>query len=357
MYAKTYIRIIPIDILYHFIHKILLCIYIERHIVRLIIKLMYNPRKQKSATKRKSSVTKHKTPIKKRKTSVRKSPIRHRQTKPKKIILNDCILDNVRHLVVVGDLHGDYDIFVKLLRKARLINAQLHWTGKDTVLIQMGDVTDMKSRSAIGDEYGKEIKIYNLLIHLQEEASRQGGYVYILLGNHEIMNVMGYMDYASEDNLKNFGGEHNRKNLFKPGGKMSRFLAAYTYGMIKVNGYIFVHGSIPPNFNYGIREFNKYIREYLLGTRKIENENKIFEPFWNRTFGEAKVSRTLFDKVMRKYDANGMVVGHTIQSNINQRWGGRLWRVDVGLSACFGRHNDKRLQYLEFINRQWVVNK
>jgi len=272
------------------------------------------------------------------------------------VILKDSV-SRARRIIAIGDIHGDYDVLVKILLKSRLMNRNNHWTGKDTVLIQMGDITDMKSRSAIGDEHGKEIKIYNLLIHLQKEASSQGGYVYILLGNHEIMNVMGYVDYASNENIRNFGGTRNRKNLFKPGGKMARFLAAYTYGMIKINGYIFVHGGIPPNFNYGIREFNKYIREYLLGKRYIGETNKIFEPFWNRTFGDAKVSRSAFDLVMRKYDAIGMVVGHTIQTNINQRWGGRLWRIDVGLSACFGRNNDKRIQYLEYDQGKWIVRK
>ena len=272
------------------------------------------------------------------------------------VILRDSIT-RARKIIAIGDLHGDYDALVKILLKARLMNRYNHWIGDDTVLVQMGDITDMKSRSAIGDEYGKEIKIYNLLIHLQKEASQQGGYVYLLLGNHEIMNVMGYVDYASNENIKNFGGKRNRKNLFKPGGKMARFLGAYTYGMVKINGYIFVHGGIPPNFNYGIREFNRYIREYLLDKRHISESNKIFEPFWNRTFGGPSVSKTAFDQVMRKYDATGMVVGHTIQSNINQRWSGKLWRIDVGLSACFGRNNEKRLQYLEFNRDRWIVHK
>lgn len=300
----------------------------------------YRARKH-SSIKRKRSATKH-AHHKKRSSALKKQ----------KIIFKEPIIDNAKRVVTIGDLHGDYDSFIFALKKARIINSSLRWVAGDTILIQMGDVTDMKSRSNIGEEHGLEIKIYNTLVRLQEEACVQGGYVYMLIGNHEIMNVMGYLDYVADDNLKSFGGARNRMELFKPGGKMARFLTAYTYGIIKINGYIYVHGGIPPSFNYGIRTYNKLLREFLLGKRRYGMDDAFFTPFWDRTFGETTVSKTKFETVMRKYDAIGMVVGHTIQNNINQRFGGRLWRVDTGISKCFGRENRKRIQVLEFVHNQ-----
>ena len=61
------------------------------------------------------------------------------------------------------------------------------------------------------------------------------------------------------------------------------------------------------------------------------------------------------DKVLTKYDAKYMVVGHTPQMNgIKKKLGGRVFCIDTGMSEAFGRKNKKneRIHYLLFLKPQ-----
>src|SRR5262245_49459000 len=49
---------------------------------------------------------------------------------------------DVEHVVAVGDVHGDYEQFVAVLRSAKLIDSQESWSGGKTHLVQTGDVLD-----------------------------------------------------------------------------------------------------------------------------------------------------------------------------------------------------------------------
>ncbi len=48
----------------------------------------------------------------------------------------------VDRIVAVGDVHGDYEQFVKTLRAAEVIDEQNKWIGGKTHLVQTGDVLD-----------------------------------------------------------------------------------------------------------------------------------------------------------------------------------------------------------------------
>jgi len=91
-------------------------------------------------------------------------------------------------LIAVGDVHGDYDAFVSILQQAGLIDAQLHWAGKNATLVQTGDILDrgLKCR-----------EVMDLLMALEKEAPLRGGRVVTLLGNHEAMNMIGDLRYAA----------------------------------------------------------------------------------------------------------------------------------------------------------------
>lgn len=47
-----------------------------------------------------------------------------------------------QHIVAVGDLHGDFDSFEKILRFSGVVNAEDHWSGKVDVFVQTGDIID-----------------------------------------------------------------------------------------------------------------------------------------------------------------------------------------------------------------------
>ena len=93
-----------------------------------------------------------------------------------------------QRIVAVGDLHGDFKAWQDIARAAGISNARGHWTGGKTVLVQLGDVTDREPDS---------LKIIKNLQQLQREAGRAGGKVFVVLGNHEAMNLLGDNRYTT----------------------------------------------------------------------------------------------------------------------------------------------------------------
>ena len=90
-------------------------------------------------------------------------------------------------IVAIGDVHGDFDAFTAILQQAGLIDAKLRWSGKNATLVQTGDFLDRGEKCRA---------VMDLLMALEKQAPRQGGRVVVLLGNHEMMNLMGDLRYA-----------------------------------------------------------------------------------------------------------------------------------------------------------------
>jgi len=93
-----------------------------------------------------------------------------------------------QRIIAVGDLHGDFDAWQTIARAAGLIDGRGHWAGGKTTLVQMGDITD---------RWADSLKIIRSLQRLQKEAARSGGKVYVILGNHEAMNLLGDNRYTT----------------------------------------------------------------------------------------------------------------------------------------------------------------
>lgn len=112
-------------------------------------------------------------------------------------------------VVAVGDVHGEFDGFCSILRRTGLINDQNHWIGGQATLVQTGDLIDRgpKGREAMA-----------LLISMQREASKAGGSVVALLGNHEVMNIVGDLRYVTPEDYAEFadkGSEKRRKEAYQ----------------------------------------------------------------------------------------------------------------------------------------------
>lgn len=93
-----------------------------------------------------------------------------------------------QRIIAVGDLHGDFSAWQDIARAAGIMDARGHWAAGKTILVQMGDVTDREPDS---------LKIIRSLQQLQKEASRKGGEVHVILGNHEAMNLLGDNRYTT----------------------------------------------------------------------------------------------------------------------------------------------------------------
>ncbi len=98
-------------------------------------------------------------------------------------------------IVSVGDIHGAYDNFVNIMQKAELLDKDNNWAGGKTHFVSTGDILDRGPDSR---------KVLNLLMKLEKQAAKAGGKVHFLLGNHEVMNLIGDRRYISKEEYAAF---------------------------------------------------------------------------------------------------------------------------------------------------------
>src|SRR6266436_7264927 len=112
-------------------------------------------------------------------------------------------------IVAIGDVHNDFDDFVAILRHTGLIDAQNHWTGNKTTFVQVGDLLDRGP---------KPRQVLDFMMALEKEAPKSGGRVVPLLGNHEMMNIMGDLRYVTPENYASFAdskSEERQKSAYQ----------------------------------------------------------------------------------------------------------------------------------------------
>lgn len=251
-------------------------------------------------------------------------------------------------VVAVGDLHGDFEATQDVLRLVGATDEQNSWIGEKLTLVQTGDQLDR------GDG---ERAILDLLVQLQDQAGRAGGNVVILSGNHETMNVGGDFRYVTERGFAEFQGadprplpenllrqlpphSHPRAAAFFPGGSYARKMAGNPVVAI-VGDSVFAHGGVRmSHVSYGLDRLNAEVRDWFLGERRPP-ELVLAEdaPVWTRLYSDGQPSAEAcreLTEVLTSLGVKRMVVGHTVQkSGISSACEGKVWRIDVGMSAYY----------------------
>jgi hypothetical protein len=139
-------------------------------------------------------------------------------------------------IIIIGDVHGDIERLVKLLKTLHIISDQLEWIADpiDTIVIQLGDQIDGMSRRNDNDEEKANWETYPDVTILDfmdkidanaQAASNGRGRVLSIIGNHEIMNTQGIFNYVSAKSMHTVGGENTRLQLFRPGNHYASLLA------------------------------------------------------------------------------------------------------------------------------------
>ena len=121
-------------------------------------------------------------------------------------------------VVAIGDVHGAYDEFTALLRHVGLVDSRLAWAGGATTFVQTGDVVDrgVKQRECL-----------DLLMALQRQAPQDGGTVIALIGNHEVMNVIGDLRYVTPAMYRAFASEEEARRREEARQDYLAFLSAH----------------------------------------------------------------------------------------------------------------------------------
>lgn len=288
------------------------------------------------------------------------------------------IFERRDRILVIGDIHGDFRRLVHILVKdLKVIDEKLNWIAEplDTVIVQMGDQVDAcrhdckrKKESDVSDD----ISVLKFMTKLHIIASKKGGMVLSLLGNHELMNVQGNFDYVSRNNdnvtiYNSWTGEHDkvisRRDAFKQGGVISSFLATTRMCCVVIGSWVFVHGGYGEETG-SIDQINNTVYRWLMNITvddhlvdKILNDEKT-SIFWNRAVGKIKnnlgeesdICKKNADPFLKLYPNKKLVVGHTIQENgITSTCGDNIYRVDTAISSAFDEFNIKKRQVMEIL--------
>jgi hypothetical protein len=278
----------------------------------------------------------------------------------------------VDRIVAMGDVHGDYDAFLSVLRSTGLIDDKTRWTGGKTHLVLTGDVLDRGPDSR---------KVLDLLYQLEKKARSDGGYVHLLTGNHEAMNVYGDLRYTSAEEYKAFvtpessqwrelyykqhleetrqtapQGEAARKEWeqkyplgfvehrlqFGPDGKYGKHIRKQNV-VIKINDVMFLHAGLSPKYaGYSIRDINERIQKELEDFKKLEGGFTLDQtdgPLWYRGLAQEDTPeiRAHIDAQLKTHGVRRIVIGHTPTGGaVLPRFGGKVVAIDVGMSRVYG---------------------
>ena len=120
-------------------------------------------------------------------------------------------------IVAIGDVHGSLSGLVGILKATGLIDDARHWAGGTTTLVQTGDLTDR----------GAEVRgVLDLMMALEDEAPKARGKVEQVLGNHEVMNLLGDLRDATPEICAAFADADSAKTRDRAWGEYEDLIAA-----------------------------------------------------------------------------------------------------------------------------------
>ena len=285
-------------------------------------------------------------------------------------------------IVALGDVHGAAENFTAILKRAGLIDDQQRWAGGKTIFVQTGDLCDR----------GAGMKdVLELMMSLEKQASAAGGRVHALLGNHEVMQMVGETRDASPEIFASFGGEDATREAFGPRGRYGKWLRSKP-AVGEIEGTIFMHAGIDPGFSDASpNDINRRVRSEISawdeGVKWLEQHkltsaaprfleaveaartqleqlvsgadrdqpdvrrdaavlsalanigtSSLFAPngpMWFRGFATwpDQEGAAQMDALLKKFRADRFVTGHTPQPDgrIKERFGGKLFLIDTGM--------------------------
>lgn len=242
----------------------------------------------------------------------------------------------VKNMAAVSDIHGQFDLFRRLLIAHGIVNDKDDWTFGNGHLVIVGDVFDR----------GPEVtRCLWYIYHLEDKAIKSGGQVHFLLGNHEVMVINNDQRYIhkkykfiSTVTQRPYSGLFGKNTFF--GKWLSNKKIA-----ISVNDILFVHGGISEkvvNLDLQLDEINRIFGDQIL----FEPDSTIQEdsvlnllagtngPVWYRGYAyPSEFSQKRTKAILKYLDKDAIVVGHTTMQRIKGLYNNRILFIDSNIKS------------------------
>lgn len=301
--------------------------------------------------------------------------------------IDDYQWEGVERIVAIGDLHGDFENYLAVLRAAGLIDKKGKWSGGKTHFVQTGDIPDRGADTR---------KIIDHITKLGKQARKKGGRVHNLIGNHEAMNVYGDLRYVTEGEFEafvtrksaalrdrvyavhlknleqrdpvsfqtlpeNFRDEWNVNHplgwvehrqawdpAWNPEGEYASWVLDKKVA-VRINGSLFLHGGIS---GFYCQNSLDSMTDRVVGALRnfnaqtagmVEDE---FGPLWYRGLSgvDPKALNETVDAILARHGVSHIVVGHTPTSGVIwPRYDAKVVQIDTGIARAYGGY----LGYLE----------
>jgi hypothetical protein len=279
-------------------------------------------------------------------TFINKKALREKKVIAGKIIEDNFSIDSIRNtfipdtaifftnskIAALSDIHGQYELFIKLLKNNGIIDSDLHWNFGDGHFVITGDIFDR------GDEV---LNALWFIFKLEEEAEAAGGKVHYLLGNHEYMVLHADLRYLHNKYLKTaklFSTSYEK--LFSKRSILGRWLRSKST-VIKINTHVFLHGGLSMRFlkqDYSLEETNNKFRESIDLSKSEKRKDPILKefygrtgPIWYRGYFTDSLKINHIDSILAQLNATEIIVGHTSQRKIEELFKGKIYAVDTSI--------------------------
>ena len=247
--------------------------------------------------------------------------------------------NKIRKIAALSDIHGQYDLLIRLLQNNKIIDKSLNWSFEEGHLVIVGDIFDR------GDKVNE---ILWFIYELEVQAKSKGGRVHYLLGNHEYMVLYNDLRYVHEKynvSSKLLNLEYDQ--LYGDNTILGRWLRSKAT-IVKINDNIFTHGGISEDFiayeNFNIEKINNKMRQSipklkeLRKLRRKEQSNNFYDMYfgkksliWYRGYFDEDLTDTDILKILKLVDADRIVVGHTSNERVVQLYNNKIIGVDSSI--------------------------
>ena len=245
------------------------------------------------------------------------------------------VYTNADSIGVISDIHGQYGIYIDLLRETGIIDEKLNWNfGKGHFVV-------------LGDMFDRGNMVTEVLWHLfglERQAEKAGGKVHVLLGNHEFMvlrndlcNINEKYGRVEEISKTGYADLYSEKSIL---GKWLRSKPV----VITIDNIIFVHGGISREMiqrNLHFKQINRLFTNNIIGKNQWEvYEEELLKflieasgPLWYRGyFYDADFRESEIDSILDFYGKKHIVVGHTPNETITSLFDNKILGADTGIA-------------------------
>ncbi|RTR38334.1 metallophosphoesterase [Shewanella canadensis] len=239
---------------------------------------------------------------------------------------------DIKKVVALSDVHGQYDILITLLRNQNIIDIDNNWAFGDGHMVMTGDMFDR----------GHQVnEVLWFMYKLDRQATEAGGKLHLLMGNHEQMVMRGDLRYVHERyQVSSKLLERSYDELYDSSSEIGQWLRSKNT-LVKINDTLFLHGGISGEWiDRGLTLdiandlYRKNIDRSKPELKQSELLNFLFfgnGPTWFRGYFKSDYDEAELDRILSDFDVKHIVVGHTSQERVLGLYNNKVIAVDSSI--------------------------